>query len=458
VEYRGLWQAVLGELEVSVSRANFATWFKHTAIINNEDGHVIVAVPNIFTKEWLEKKYHQDIKSALSRLSTGVRSVEYKVTQAAEAAADKTPAKPTSEASVSSPFSLSAPAAATAVATARTELNSRYTFDNFIVGSSNEMAYAAARAVAKFPGTKYNPLFIYGGVGLGKTHLVQAVGHAMSQEGRKVRYVTSEEFTNEFLAALQRKKTDYFKEKHRDVDVLIIDDVQFLGGKERTQEEFFHIFNHLHQANKQIILSADKPPKAIAGIEERLRSRFEWGMTADIQSPDYETRAAILQAKAAAQGVMLPMEVVEFMARGVGQNIRELEGALTQLVAQCEFRGLEPNIAAATGILGQIAASRPRVKPITAKQVLDKTAAYYDLSVADLIGPKRDKEIVVPRQIAMYLMRQELSMSFPKIAACVGGRDHTTALHSVNKVVKQIERDENLRNEVALLRERLTIS
>jgi chromosomal replication initiator protein len=450
-----LWQAVLGELEVTVSRANFATWFKHTAIINNENGHVIVAVPNIFTKEWLEKKYHPEIKTALAKLSGDVRSIEYKVSGPTEPALDKAASGQQDE-----PMPTPLQTETMASVAAATTLNNRYTFDSFIVGSSNEMAYAAAKAVAKYPGAKYNPLFLYGGVGLGKTHLVQAVGQEVTNNhpGSKVRYVTSEEFTNEFLSALQRKKTDHFKERHRDVDVLIVDDIQFLAGKERTQEEFFHIFNSLHQANKQIILSADKPPKAIAGIEERLRSRFEWGMTADIQVPDYETRAAILQAKAAAQDVMLPMDVVEYMAKLVGQNVRELEGALTQLIAYCEFKGLEPNIAAATGILGQIAASRPKLRPLTAGQILEKTAAYYDLALSDLTGPKRDKEIVLPRQIAMYLMRQEIGLSFPKIASSVGKRDHTTALHSVSKIVKQLERDEALRNEVSVLRERLTIN
>jgi len=452
VEHRGLWQAVLGELEVSLSRANFATWFKDTSIIANQDGHVIVAVPNIFTKEWLEKKYHSDIKTALSKISGGAASIEYKVTSTGEV----TKLKP-------APTAVALPEpqvqAASIDEAAPTSLNSRYSFDSFVVGSSNELAYAACQGVVKNPGTKYNPLFLYGGVGLGKTHLMQAVGNEIKKHNpcKKVEYITSQSFTDEFMSSLSRKTTEAFKNKYLKVDVLIVDDMQFLAGKEKTQEEFFHVFNTLHQANKQIIISSDRPPKAIATLEERLRSRFEMGMTADIQAPDYETRAAILQAKAAAQGVMLPRDVVEFMARNIQQNIRELEGALTKLMAHCELHGLEPNIAAATAILGSLAASRSKLKALTARGVIEKTAAFYDLQPADILGPKRDKEIVVPRQVAMYIMRQELSLSFPKIAAAVGGRDHTTALHSVNKIEKHIEIDENLRNEVNLIKERLYI-
>ncbi len=452
--YKELWQAVLGELEVTLSRANFATWFKNTSIIQNEDGHVIVAVPNIFTKEWLEKKYHGDIKNALAKISGHIESIEYKVASTGGTATIERQAEKSSK---EVPAQASAKLAHTAAAIPATStLNPRYTFDNFVVGSSNELAHAACQAVAEYPGEKYNPLFIYGGPGLGKTHLIEAIGnqvHATAPD-KKVVYITCEEFTNEFVSSLSRKQTGSFKEKYRGVDVLIVDDMQFLGGKEKTQEEFFHIFNALHQSNKQIVLSSDKPPKSIAALEERLRSRFEWGMTADIQAPDYETRAAILRAKAVAQGIQLPGEVVEYIAGHISRNIRELEGALTQLLAHCELRGIEPNIAVAKGVLGGLAA-KSQLKTVTAKSILDKTAAYFDLSMADLVGPKRDKEIVVPRQIAMYLMRQEISLSFPKIAAAVGGRDHTTALHSVTKIEKLVESDENLRTDIQALKEQL---
>lgn len=454
MDLRGTWQAVLGELEVTLTRAHYITWFKDTSILSNEGGHVIVAVPNFFTKEWLEKKYHKDIESAMSKVSAAVKTIEYKVTSAS-AQAKKTALAPS--------FDLGqdvAPAPETAAPTATVgSLNSRYTFDTFVVGSSNELAYAACQAVAKSPGIKYNPLFIYGGVGLGKTHLMQAVGNEIIKNDprKRIAYVTSEAFTNDFVSSISRKKTGEFAQAYRNVDVLIIDDMQFLAGKEKTQEEFFHTFNALHQTNKQIIMSSDRPPRAIATLEDRLRTRFESGMTADLQTPDLETRSAILVSKASSQGIALSVEVVEYIARNISQNIRELEGALTQLMAYCELHGIEPSIAVATGILGNIAANKPKLKPLSAKGILEKTAVYYDLHVEDITGPKRDKEIVVPRQIAMYLMRQELSLSFPKIAAAVGGRDHTTAMHSVSKIEKLLEADEVIRGQINLIKERLFI-
>ena len=449
---RGLWQAVLGELEVSVSRANFSTWFKHTSIISNQDGHVVIGVPNVFTKSWLEKKYHGDIKAALQKMGAGVQTVEYKIGAAPAAATPSRPAKADHRPAAAVQTSLP-----TAAEARPHNLNEKYTFDTFVVGSSNELAYAACQAVAKNPGTKYNPLFIYGGVGLGKTHLMQAVGNEISRRDptKRIEYVTSESFTNEFLHALQKKSTQSFAEKYRQVDVLIVDDVQFLATKERTVEEFFHTFNALHQANKQIILSSDKPPQSINGLEDRLRSRFASGMTADIQNPDLETRAAILQRKASAQGLMLGLDVIDYVARHCQSNIRELEGTLTQLLAFCEMRGLQPDVASATTLLGNAAVARPRLRTVTPKVVIERTATYFDLTTADIIGARRDKEIVGPRQIAMYLMRHDLGLSFPKIGGAVGGRDHTTAMHSVTKIEQQIERDEMLRGDVQAIRERL---
>ena len=453
---RGLWQAVLGELEVSVSRANFSTWFRHTSIVSNQDGHVIIGVPNIFTKNWLEKKYHGDIKAALQKVSTDVQTIEYKIGSAPAAPAPSRPSQ--REHKAASHVQTSLPTAAPAAKPHN--LNEKYTFDTFVVGSSNELAYAACQAVAKSPGTKYNPLFIYGGVGLGKTHLMQAVGNEISRHdpSKRIEYVTSESFTNEFLQALQKKNTNAFAEKYRQVDVLIVDDVQFLATKERTVEEFFHTFNALHQANKQIILSSDKPPQSINGLEDRLRSRFASGMTADIQPPDLETRAAILQRKAAAHGLALELDVIDYLARHCQSNIRELEGTLTQLIAYCELRNLQPSVAAATALLGNATANRPRFRTVTPKVVIERTAAYFDLTTSDIIGPRRDKEIVGPRQITMYLMRHDLSLSFPKIGGAVGGRDHTTAMHSVSKIEQQIERDELLRSDVQAIRERLQVS
>ena len=449
MELAGLWQAVLGELEVSISRANFATWFKHTAIVSNRDGRVVIAVPNIFTKEWLEKKYHSDITLALGRVAKGVTTIEYKVGDSAKVAE-----------TLSSVAVETAPTRAAATVTTSTpnqagSLNAKYSFDSFVVGSSNELAYAACQAVVKHPGDKYNPLFIYGGVGLGKTHLMQAVGNEMLRRdpSKRVEYVTSEGFTNEFLSSLARKKVDSFASKYRKIDVLIVDDIQFIANKERTVEEFFHTFNSLHQTNKQIIISSDKPPQAIAGLEDRLRSRFASGMLADISAPDLETRSAILQSKAQVQGELLPLEVVDFLARTFNSNIRELEGALTKLLAHCELRQTEPTLLMARGLLGNMNGRSQRPRNLSPKLVLERVAAYFDLRVVDLTGAKRDREIVVPRQIAMYIMRHELDLSYPKIAATVGGRDHTTAIHSVSKIERQLERDEQLRGEVASLKE-----
>lgn len=460
VDTKGLWQAVLGELEVSVSRANFATWFKNTAILSHEDGHITIAVPNIMTKNWLEAKFHEDIKTTLTKMNAGVKTIEYKVGAAPAIAVPqatptrRTEAAPARRGTISpGQTSITLPAPVTI----SNNLNPRYTFENFVVGSSNELGYAACQAVAKNPGTKYNPLYLYGGVGLGKTHLMQAVGNeiARNDPGKRIEYVSSESFTNEFIDAIQKKKNTAFTDKYRSVDVLIIDDMQFLAGKEKTQDEFFHTFNALHQANKQIIISSDKPPQLLTTLEERLRSRFAMGMTADIQAPDLETRQAILQSKSLAQGIVLPLETIDYLARHAQQNIRELEGVLTQFLAFCELRGLEPSVSAATQLLAGQASSKPKIKPLSSKSVIDRVASYFDLQPADITGTKRDKDIVVPRQITMYLMRHELQLSFPKIAQAVGGRDHTTAMHSVTKIEKAMDADENLRSDVNALKEQL---
>jgi chromosomal replication initiator protein len=459
-DVKGLWQSVLGELEVSVTRAHFVTWLRPTYVISSEDGHVVVGVPNIFNKQWLENKYHTDIKSALAKLDPAIHTVEYKVvTKAADPKpahapttahpAAKRPAEPTPARGEQTTLP-TAPAAPV-------NLNPRYTFDTFVVGSSNDFAHAACQAVAKSPGTKYNPLFIYGGVGLGKTHLMQAVGNEILRRDptKRIEYLTSESFTNEFINSISKKKSESFVEKYRNVDVLIIDDMQFLAGKEKTQDEFFHTFNALHQGNKQIIISSDKPPKMLTMLEDRLISRFEMGITVDIQPPDLETRSAIIQAKATSQGIMLPLDVVDFIARHAQSNIRELEGTLTKVLADCEHRGGEPDLARVQQLLAADVAARPRIKPMSPKTIIERVAAYFDLQTADITGAKRDKEIVVPRQITMYLMRHEMNLSFPKIAAAVGGRDHTTAMHSVTKIEKQIDADDNLRGDVQAIRERL---
>lgn len=449
---REIWQAVLGEIETTVSHAVFVTWFKPTELILNDDGSFCIAVSNIFAKQQFESKFNDQVVQALKNNGVNVPRVEYviktlKPKKRAEQAASV--AEQTLERIVR--VSPSVKGGDEAVSS---NLNPKYTFDSFVVGSSNDLAYAACQAVAKLPGEKYNPVFIYGGPGLGKTHLIQAVGNEIlkNRPETKVIYLSSETFVNEFLDAIRFKK-QAFSDKYRKADVLIVDDVQFIAGKEKTQDEFFHTFNTLHQANKQIIISSDKPPKSIPTLTERLRSRFEWGMAIDIQLPDLETRAAILQAKAANSGITLGSETIDYLAKNINTSIRELEGALNQLLAFCEMRGIAPDVETAIGLLGNIRQSRPH--HLTPKQVIDKTARYFQLDSGAITSSKRDKHIVVPRQIAMYLLRSELHLSFPRIAAELGRKDHTTAIHSVEKIERAIKLDFMIREQVADLREKL---
>jgi len=463
-DVKGMWQSVLGELEVSVTRAHFSTWLKPTYIISNEDGHVVVGVPNIFNKQWMENKYHAQVKTALSKIDSRIKTIEYKVVGKAsgqgQQTAESVPSRPAKRAETIRSEQASRRGEQIAFSTApasHSNLNPRYTFESFVVGSSNDFAHAACQAVAKSPGTKYNPLFIYGGVGLGKTHLMQAVGNEILRRdpSKRIEYVTIEGFTNEFINSISKKKNESFVEKYRNVDVLIIDDMQFLAGKEKTQDEFFHTFNALHQANKQIIISSDKPPKQLVMLEDRLISRFEMGITVDIQPPDLETRSAIIQSKATSKGIVLPLDVVDYIARYAQANIRELEGTLTKVLADWEHNGAEPTLSRIQHLLAADVAARPKVRPISPKVIIERVAAYFDLQASEITGAKRDKEIVVPRQVTMYLMREELGLSFPKIAAAIGGRDHTTAMHSVTKIEKLVESDDNLRSDIQAIRERL---
>jgi len=442
-----LWQTVLGEIEIVISKANFLAWFKNTELIENSDGHIVIAVPNVFVKGHLEVKFTQQIIEVLARNGVVVKKITYAVQSTSKKkVADIIKAQQVA----------TQPRISLQKTTSGSGLNPKYTFDTFIVGSSNELAYTACQAVASTPGTKYNPLFLYGGVGLGKTHLMQAVGNNISQhEGQaRILYISCETFVNDFMDHIRFKKKG-FADRYRNVDVLIVDDMQFIAGKEKTQEEFFHTFNALHQANKQIILSSDKPPKSIPTLTDRLRSRFEWGMTIDIQMPDFETRCAILQTKANQNNVTLDRETVEYLASHIQTNIRELEGALNQLLAFCEMRGISPDIQTAAGLLGNVRASRPH--HITAKQVIDKTARHFQIDSGDIVSPKRDKHIVTPRQIAMYLLRSELHLSFPKIARELGRKDHTTAIHSVEKIEKAIKLDYIVRQQVTDIREKLYV-
>lgn len=454
-----VWQSVLGEIEISVSRGTYITWFKNTRLLRRDNDKLVVGVANVFIKQQLEKKFQHLINEVLEKNGVNSPQIEYKIHSAL--APKREAERPTEDNKKTEPAK--ATVAGKSINKVRTNalshtyrqgLNQRYTFDNFIVGSGNELAHAACQAIAANPGHKYNPLFLYGGVGIGKTHLMQAVGNTVLQNKTDARvvYVSSEQFLQEFVDALRYKKITDFADFYRGADVLIVDDIQFIAGKEKVQEEFFHTFNALHQANKQIIISSDRPPSEISTLEERLRSRFAWGMSIDMQAPDYETRCAILQTKAQTQGFELDNDIVEHLATNVSSNIRELEGALNRILAWCEMRGLEPTLGIATSLLG---ASQSRPKHISAKQIVERTAKHFQIAIEDIMGPKRDKDIVVPRQVAMYMLRSELHMSFPKIARELGRKDHTTAIHSVEKIERDIQLDADIRSAVSAIKDRL---
>lgn len=447
-----LWSTVLGEVELSISRASYRTWFQNTHLIDQTDNEITVGVPNIFTKKQMEDKYSETLEQILRKNGVDNKKLVFTIKD-----------KPTGH---QSPDDISLSADSEPDETTpdtdnqrrspgqnQTQLSQRYRFSTFIVGSSNELAHAACQAITKQPGKKYNPLFLYGGSGLGKTHLIQAVGNEVmaTHPDINVIYVTCEQFVKEFLDSIRYRRKG-FSDKYRNADVLIIDDIQFIAGKERTEEEFFHTFNTLHQSNKQIILTSDKPPKSIPTLEERLRSRFEWGMTIDIQPPDFETRCAIIQEKASENSLVLDQDTVDFIATHVQSNIRELEGSLNQIIAYCELKNVPPTVEVAQSLLG----ARPnQPKRLTQKAVVERTARYFSIEIDELTGPKRDKDIVVPRQIAMYLLRSELHLSFPKVARALGRKDHTTAIHSVEKIEKLTSLDQTIRQQVNDIKERL---
>ncbi len=436
-----LWQAILGNLEVTLSKANFTTWFKNTAILERNDDNIVVSVPNSFTKEWLQNKYNTDILKALRIIEPEIKEVKYQIVSSSSGA------KP----QVSETQNKVIPGARVIQNPTNTGLNPKYTFDTFIVGKGNELAYAACNAVSKKPGQVYNPLFLYGGVGLGKTHLMQAIGHEVLKinPSMKVMYITSEKFTNEFVQAISLGRIAQFKELYRGIDVLMIDDIQFLAGKEQTQEEFFHTFNTLHQNNKQVILSSDRLPKDIPAIEERLVSRFEWGMIADIQAPDFETRLAILKSKSIEKNYDVDTNVLTYIAETIQSNIRELEGALNRLMVFCQLNNTRPTIEQVKAVLVGVASAKKRV--ISVKKLMEIVADFYNISMEDLLKQSRRKEFVKPRQIAMYLMREELENSFPSIGEHFGGRDHTTVMHAVDKISKLLLEKESLKQEIDLI-------
>ncbi|MBU4030736.1 chromosomal replication initiator protein DnaA [Patescibacteria group bacterium] len=421
-----LWQTVLGEVELNISKASFITWFRDTKIDSQKEGLITVSAPNGFTKEWLENKYNKLILKILRDNSTDIKEVNFiigKAKQLNDDSKNETIRIPDSIGSQLNfqEFSINK----------ETNLNPKYTFDNFVIGSFNELAQAAGRAITKNLGTLYNPLFVYGGVGLGKTHLMQAIGNHLIKKNppKKVKYLSSEKFTNELINAIRKKGMDSFKDKYRKIDVLIMDDIQFIAGKEKTQEEFFHTFNYLYQKNKQIIITSDRQPSAISTLEDRLRSRFEGGMIADISYPDLETRIAILKNKTKEKEFKISEDVLIYIATNVQRNIRELEGALNRVIAYSQLNNTIPTLEGASKILSQII--NPPQKTTNYKNIIKTVAEFYDINISDLINRSRKKELVQPRQISMYLIRKELSGSYPFIGEKVGGATFDCVRHGV---------------------------
>ncbi len=469
-----LWTAALGEIELSISRANFITWFKHTSLERITDGCALIRTPNGFAKEWIEKKCADTVTAALRKHNPRITSIRciigtpvprdidgvhkpqtpntHRIGDILRTARkNKQPTPPTNLPHVAHhPTTHRPPQSAT---TFTSYLNARYTFDNFIVGAHNELAHAACRTVSASPGEVYNPLFIYGDVGLGKTHLLQSVGNAIiaASPDKRVLYTSSERFTSELIDAIHNNTISEFKRFYQTIDLLIIDDIQFLAGKEKTQDEFFHIFNYLYQQNKQIIISSDRPPHAIATLEARLRSRFEGGMIADISQPDFETRVAILQKKADEKDLVLPEDAAQYIAKHVAQNIRELEGALNKIAAICTFHNRIPSRAVVEEILG----ARVTQQTSPTADILSVVSDHFNITRDDLTSSSRKKTIAYPRQIAIFLMREDHNLSYPEIGARCGGRDHSTIMHSYRKIKKAITHDHAIRNDIDIIRQKL---
>jgi len=449
-----LWSAALGELQLGLSRANYDTWFKDTSIVSEEDDVFFVGVPNAFAREWLENKYRPQVREALQHLVGHTVDVRF-VTQPGGANAVR-PAGAGPITTHAGVLSQGAPPAERRDPQSSALLNPRYTFATFVVGSNNRLAHAAALSVAERPGHSYNPLFVYGGSGLGKTHLMHAIGHAViaRHPKKRVAYATSEKFTNEFINSIRGQKSEEFRERYRRIDVLLIDDIQFIAGKEGTQEEFFHTFNAIHEEGKQIVLSSDRPPKAITQLEDRLRSRFEWGLIADISAPDLETRIAILRAKAEAQNIAVAPPVIDFLAQRIVSNIRELEGALTRIVAYATLQASPVTTQLAQDVLQNILYN-PQRKTLSTERIVETVARYYGVPLDQIKGKARDRQVVLPRQIAMYLMREETEAPLLRIGEALGGRDHSTVLHGCEKIEREMAENDDFRRDIGALREML---
>ncbi|HKW07236.1 MAG TPA: chromosomal replication initiator protein DnaA [Candidatus Dormibacteraeota bacterium] len=451
-----IWSQVQEELRFQLAKRTYDMWLKNTSVVSADGGTFRIGVPSKLAKDWLEDRFSGLIQETLQAVTGSEVDIDFVIAPSGHRPAhalfdDNGHGSDNGHENGNEPV-------VEVAAIAPSELNARFRFSSFVVGHNSQFAHAAAKAVAEAPGDSYNPLFLYGGVGLGKTHLMHAIGHEVHDRfpRKRVVYLTSEQFTNEVISSIATARMGEFRHKYRTVDVLLIDDVQFLAGKDRTKEEFFHTFNALHEINKQIVISSDRPPKEIPTLEDRLRSRFEWGLIADIQPPDFETRLAILHSKLGDNSSLIPEEVLSFIAHKVQRNIRELEGALTRVQAFAAVHQRQLDEEEAARLLSDIIPAGTR-KPINVERIQALVADYYNVTLDDMKGKRRDKHIVFPRQVAMYLVREETPSSLPAIGKAFGGRDHTTALHSIEKIANELKEDERLRYEVQAIREKLYV-
>jgi len=432
------WQAVVGQLQMEMPKATFDTWVRDATFVGYDEKTITIGLQNAYARDWVDKRLSSTIARSLSGILCSETQVEFVVGQGTD--------------SIIQNYSSNQDVIAISNAIENITIAPKYTFENFVVGNSNRLAHAASLAVAENPARAYNPLFLYGGVGLGKTHLLHAIGNAVTEKGLQVLYVSSEEFTNDLINAIRTHTTQAFREKYRHIDVLLIDDIQFIAGKESTQEEFFHTFNTLHGQDKQIVISSDRPPKAMNTLEERLRSRFEWGLTADIQTPDFETRLAILRFKAENTGRIVPDQIMDMIARRMQSNIRELEGALTKVLAYSDLRGMPLTPELVNAAIGDLLPRQQELKP---EKIIMAVANNFGVTVDRMLGRERTRQVALPRQIAMYLLREEANFSLPQIGETIGGRDHTTVMYACNKVTDMLERDHRLRRRILDIRQEL---
>lgn len=456
MEILELWKATLGELELTISKPSFTTWFKQTKLLEISDERAVISVPNTFTQRFLEHKYNPAIIKSLQNVSgQKIKEVTYKTHTSSMLNTLDLSSKDVSSVLASS--FIDNTASMNTLPIDAHGLNPRYTFENFVVGKANESAFAAAQAVVANPGVTYNPLFIYGSTGLGKTHLLQAVGHYLLKKNPDLNiiYVTCENFVNDFVSYLQTGRAKEFKDRYRNVDLFLVDDVQFFIGKAGSIEEFFNTFNELHQHNKQMVFTCDRQPDAIPTIEPRMISRFKSGIAAEIISPDFETRTAILASKCKDKGFFLDNDSIHFVASIIQSNVRELEGALNKIIAVHQFKNIKPSLSTVKSILSTMVVNTNQNQSISPKAFIEAVANFYNLKFDDLIGKNKEQRVAMPRQIAMFLLRKDTNYSFPFIGQEVGGRDHTTVMHAYNKISKELEVNNRLREEIEMIKKRV---